>query len=277
MLWRNDHLVAPLSSRPLSLLPALEGEALFIDALRAGKPFRQELSLEGLRQALVCEAGRSPQGRFHYWCAMQPANALHGWLFSGWFDLLLILGLSSVLLASAVWQYRRLRQEWQLRLADEKRRVAHLEHELSWLNQRLTTLTAEPPAEPVQRVCKVLVVDDDAFSLRIISRLLEKRGLSVAVADNGEVALARLTAEAFDLVFMDVQMPVLDGPAACERWRAQEQREAMQAVPIVALTASGSERERCLSAGMNEVLTKPVDVAALAQVLARYLPRSFSK
>jgi two-component system sensor histidine kinase/response regulator len=101
--------------------------------------------------------------------------------------------------------------------------------------------------------------------------ILEDAGLIVEVAENGQLALERVQESAFDLVFMDMQMPVMDGVTATREIRA---RAALANVPIVAMTANAMEQDRqlCLAAGMNDSLTKPIDPQALWDALVRWIP-----
>ena len=112
---------------------------------------------------------------------------------------------------------------------------------------------------------RVLVVDDGAENRELISLVLTEHGLWVDEAENGQVALGKMAATNYDLVLMDMQMPVLDGYAATRRIRARG-----MTVPVVALTAhamKGSEEE-VLRAGCTAYLTKPVDIDVLLQQVA---------
>ncbi|MBC5783733.1 response regulator [Ramlibacter sp. USB13] len=115
---------------------------------------------------------------------------------------------------------------------------------------------------------RVLVVDDGAENRELISLVLTEQGLWVDEAENGQVALDRLAAGSYDLVLMDMQMPVLDGYAAT---RALRQRG--QDLPVVALTAHAMKgyEEEVLQAGCTAYLTKPVDIDALLQQIAQLL------
>ncbi|MCK9684374.1 ATP-binding protein [Scleromatobacter humisilvae] len=132
----------------------------------------------------------------------------------------------------------------------------------------------EASAEPVARVGRVLVVEDNEVNALVVRGMLEQMGVDAELAVDGEQALARMGAAAFDLVFMDCQMPVLDGWEATRLWRARETRlRQKQRLPIVALTASAAagERERCLEAGMDDYLSKPFSREALGELVDRYL------
>lgn len=114
----------------------------------------------------------------------------------------------------------------------------------------------------------VLVVEDDPINRRLVGRLLERRGVPYEVAEDGGEAVARASERRYGLVLMDCRMPVLDGLEATRRIRRGETNAD---TPIVALTANvvAIERQRCLDAGMTEVLGKPVRSKTLYEVIAR--------
>ncbi|MEG3086007.1 PAS domain S-box protein [Sphingomonas sp. PB4P5] len=118
---------------------------------------------------------------------------------------------------------------------------------------------------------RVLVVDDVDLNRELMLAMLSKYGCVVRLAENGVEALAAAAAEPFDMILMDCQMPVMDGFAATRALRAQT--SAAATLPIVALTASAQPEHlaRCREAGMDDHLTKPLDPAALEEVLQRYL------
>jgi signal transduction histidine kinase len=121
---------------------------------------------------------------------------------------------------------------------------------------------------------RVLVVEDNPVNRKVIETLLTKLGLSVMLAENGQQGCdAVMSGAAPDLVLMDVHMPVLDGYDATARLRAWETENARPRLPIIALSADVYEedRQRCLAAGMDDFLAKPVDMRALPQLLARWL------
>jgi len=121
---------------------------------------------------------------------------------------------------------------------------------------------------------RVLAADDNAVNKKLITRLLEKAGYIADAVENGREAVESVTRVDYDAVLMDCQMPVMDGFEATRMIRAAESGRGRH-VPIIALTASAmeSDRERCLAAGMDDYLTKPIKPAELAEVLARWVPR----
>lgn len=122
---------------------------------------------------------------------------------------------------------------------------------------------------------RILVAEDDIVSSLAITRQLAKRGHGVHVARDGRQALDALRKTAFDLVLMDVQMPVMDGVAATRRIRAGEVGKARSKTPIIAMTAfaMAGDREAFLAAGMDDYVAKPVDNADLDAAIARLQER----
>jgi signal transduction histidine kinase/CheY-like chemotaxis protein len=121
---------------------------------------------------------------------------------------------------------------------------------------------------------RVLVAEDNAVNQTLARRLLEKRGHTVVIAENGRAALDALVREAFDLILMDVQMPVLGGLEAAACIRERERVAGCGArIPIIALTANAmaGDRERCIEAGMDEYLTKPIQARDLFAVMERVM------
>jgi CheY-like chemotaxis protein len=116
---------------------------------------------------------------------------------------------------------------------------------------------------------RVLVVDDNAINREVAAAMLEERGCRVALAQEGSEAVAQASAAPFDLTLMDCQMPGLDGYAATENIRREEREDARPATLIVALTANvmPRDRERCLEAGMDDILLKPFSGDQLDAVL----------
>jgi signal transduction histidine kinase/ActR/RegA family two-component response regulator len=134
--------------------------------------------------------------------------------------------------------------------------------------------TAAPEATALPGDPYVLVVEDNATNRRVIEVLLKRQGVRFESVENGEEAVARITAGAVpDLVLMDVQMPVMDGLEAARRIRRWEQQAGRPRLPIVALTAGAFEEDRkhCQAAGMDDFLTKPLDLEKLKAALERWL------
>ena len=125
---------------------------------------------------------------------------------------------------------------------------------------------------PGTRSARILVAEDNAVNQKLIARLLEKKGHRVDVVANGREAVHAVTRIGYDLVLMDVQMPEMDGLEATRQIRAADRSEVAR-IPIIALTANAmqGDQERCLSAGMDDYLAKPVKPVDLAAALDRWL------
>ena len=122
---------------------------------------------------------------------------------------------------------------------------------------------------------RVLLVEDNPVNQEVASAMLQKIGVRMRIANNGQEAVDMLQAERFDLVLMDCQMPIMDGFEATASIRQREAALGLSAIPIVALTANAisGDREHCLAQGMSDYLSKPFSQVQLHSVLARWLPQ----
>ncbi|NCC52007.1 MAG: PAS domain S-box protein [Spartobacteria bacterium] len=166
------------------------------------------------------------------------------------------------------------------------------------------TLNAEPPelhvyTETVEPVChalamseineenvaqkqtqlphdhvRILLAEDNKVNQIVAHTILEKAGYRADTVENGKAVLRALREKDYDLVFMDVQMPVMDGLMATREIRAGKAGERMAQVPIVAMTAYAlkGDRELCIHAGMNDYISKPIKAPEVSAVLKRWLP-----
>ncbi len=123
-----------------------------------------------------------------------------------------------------------------------------------------------------EKVLNVLVAEDTLFNQKYMSRLLESQGHRFVVANTGEKALEKYKEEIFDIILMDVQMPEMNGLDATLAIRKLEQEKGLQHTPIVAMTALAmkGDQEKCLGAGMDSYLTKPVSIDSLITTLATF-------
>ena len=124
---------------------------------------------------------------------------------------------------------------------------------------------------------RILLAEDNTINQQVAVEILMQAGLQVDVADNGEIAWAMVQAQSYDLVLMDMQMPVLDGLEATRLIRSHAQFDTL---PIVAMTANvmQSDRERCTAAGMNAFVAKPIEPDHLLSTLAQWIaPRALAK
>jgi signal transduction histidine kinase/CheY-like chemotaxis protein len=138
----------------------------------------------------------------------------------------------------------------------------------------ITRFSLQKNAQEPSSSMRVLLAEDNAVNQRLAVRLLEKRGHHVKVAGNGREALAALEKESFDLVFMDVQMPEMDGMEATAAIREKEKQSGQHQL-IIALTAHAmkGDREKCLAQGMDGYLTKPIRPQELDDILTEYAAR----
>jgi len=150
-------------------------------------------------------------------------------------------------------------------------RDLNLEQEIA-----LQEFEPEPESSHGTGLGQVLLVEDNPVNLGVVRRVLDRLGVGVVVAQNGREALEQLGGHSgIDLVFMDCQMPVMDGYEATRKWRQVEDSEDRGRLPIVAMTANAmqGDREKCLLAGMDDYLAKPVSIASLQQVLKKWIPQ----
>jgi len=151
-----------------------------------------------------------------------------------------------------------------------------------WFTVPVTAVSGEPPSESTSapalsgkrwRNLRVLLAEDDPVSCRVASVQLSRLGCQVREVGSGVEVLEQLGKESADLILMDVQMPEMDGLEATRRIRAGAAGESVRDIIIVALTAHAlaEDRDRCLDAGMNDYLTKPLQIALFCQVVDLWL------
>jgi CheY-like chemotaxis protein len=135
---------------------------------------------------------------------------------------------------------------------------------------------AVPLAQAAAARGPILLVEDNLINQKVVVGLLRKRGYLVEIANHGLEAINMLNSRPFQLVLMDIQMPVLDGLQATARIRADRR---FTDLPIIAMTAHAmnGDRERCLNAGMDEYIAKPVDHSRLLALIDRFLEQRASQ
>jgi PAS domain S-box-containing protein len=118
---------------------------------------------------------------------------------------------------------------------------------------------------------RILLVEDNELNQEVALELLREAGLVVDLAEHGQIALDRLAVDKYDLVLMDMQMPVMDGVTATLAIRKQP---SLKGLPVVAMTANAmqGDRERCLAAGMNDHIAKPIEPEDLWNALLKWIP-----
>jgi two-component system, sensor histidine kinase and response regulator len=139
------------------------------------------------------------------------------------------------------------------------------------------SVTAVAPAADQQHF-KILLAEDNLVNQKVATRFLEKRGHTVFVADTGKKALEAWREQSFDLILMDVQMPEMDGLEATAMIREQElvrklEYSTEKHLPIIAMTAHAmvGDRDRCIAAGMNDYVSKPINADDLFAAIDRVM------
>jgi PAS domain S-box-containing protein len=174
----------------------------------------------------------------------------------------------------------RLDEEYRARLGVEGRLVQpvaprHLRRTLELILspgqiREIDPVTDNFARQPRRRL-KILVADDDSMNRTVTTKLLTKAGHEVVTVRDGREAVERVKSGRFDLIFMDLQMPEIDGLEAAARIRAHEITLRDRRTPIVALTANArtDDRDHCLNSGMDGYLVKPVEIRSLLAVVER--------
>jgi signal transduction histidine kinase/CheY-like chemotaxis protein len=129
------------------------------------------------------------------------------------------------------------------------------------------------PFKNIQFDGKILVAEDNFINQKLIKQVLERYGVTVELANNGLEAFEKRRKEVYDLIFMDIQMPVMDGVEATHEIINYEVEEKLEHVPIVALTANAlnGDRERFISEGLDEYVSKPIETSELLYILKKFL------
>jgi CheY-like chemotaxis protein/HPt (histidine-containing phosphotransfer) domain-containing protein/two-component sensor histidine kinase len=139
-----------------------------------------------------------------------------------------------------------------------------------------TVAASATPAAAAPLKGSVLLVEDNPINQKVAQSLVKMLGLDCATVENGQLAIERMQGGEFDVVLMDCQMPVKDGYTATREWRAIESERGLTPLPIIAMTANAmaGDRMKCLDAGMDDYLSKPVDRRLLESCLQMWLQRS---
>ena len=142
-----------------------------------------------------------------------------------------------------------------------------------------TIITRHRLREADRRNVRILLVEDNKVNKMVAEGILGKLGFSADTADNGQQAIDMLEAASYDIVFMDVQMPVMDGYQATRAIRGGKTKAANPKVPIIAMTAHAmkGDREKCLQGGMDDYISKPISPRKLAKALEKWLPQAPAK
>ncbi len=140
--------------------------------------------------------------------------------------------------------------------------------------RKLVTASTIAPVKPSLHTLRILVAEDNLVNQKAVVGMLKKMGYESKVVGNGQEALSMLSQECFDLVLMDIQMPVMDGVTATRKIRENEKGSAR--IPIIAMTAHATKdyEQRCLESGMDGYLSKPANSRQLAATIAHVFSKS---
>jgi two-component system, sensor histidine kinase and response regulator len=140
--------------------------------------------------------------------------------------------------------------------------------------EAIITPSVAIPTVVKRKKARILLVEDNAINQQVASRILHKLGYHADIAANGLEALQAIKKITYDLIFMDCQMPEMDGYTATEEIRKIEKSNNTKHIPILAMTAHAlkGDREKCLQVGMDDYITKPIDVKTISAALEQWLP-----
>jgi CheY-like chemotaxis protein len=168
----------------------------------------------------------------------------------------------------------------QINLTSELKAGSHFTITLPWLPQEqgvdfvIQSQTFDKVPPPVgKRTGKILIVDDTEVVAQLMSEYLLHKGYETLIALNGQEGVFLARKERPQLILMDVMMPIMNGFEATKQIRAEA---TMQNIPIIGLTAlaMSSDRDDCIAAGMNDYMSKPVQMQELLKIIEDYLPQS---
>ena len=147
---------------------------------------------------------------------------------------------------------------------------------LKFLSNYEESSEVETPTIHTKYNGKALVVEDNIINQKLIVNILKGFGLDVDVADNGAVAVEKRKKNHYDIIFMDIQMPIMDGIEATKLIKKYEEEKNLEHIPIVALTANAlkGDRERLLKEGLDEYISKPIEMAELLYILHKFLSKN---
>ncbi|WP_460966931.1 PAS domain S-box protein [Spirosoma migulaei] len=160
-------------------------------------------------------------------------------------------------------------------LGEGSRFTLEIPYKVASIPVELITEGSTMPINPDLSNLRILIVEDNLMNQKLALQVLKRLGYSAQVAENGQLALDLLQDDEFDLILMDIQMPVMDGYTTTRHIRTTLKKD----VPIIAMTAHAlaSEREQCLQAGMNDFLPKPFQIEELQRILRKYTPLYWSE
>jgi CheY-like chemotaxis protein len=142
----------------------------------------------------------------------------------------------------------------------------------SWDKGQMVPFVTRHTLKKTKKTARILLAEDNVINQKLVVKILEKTGYDISVASNGEQAVSLLEKEKLDLVLMDIQMPKMDGFDATIHIREKEKKTGGH-IPIIALTAHAmkGDRERCMEAGMDGYVSKPIKSEELLNTIHRVL------
>lgn len=142
------------------------------------------------------------------------------------------------------------------------------------LIEAVEDLAGKGQLDPERSSVNILLAEDNVTNQQVAVGILKKLEFQVDVVNNGEEALKKLEEKAYDLILMDVQMPVMDGLEATRQIRQSDSLKVEKSIPIIAVTAHAMSNDRswCLANGMSDYITKPIDATSLSDVIYKWLP-----
>ncbi|MEO5822995.1 MAG: response regulator, partial [Vicinamibacteraceae bacterium] len=269
----------PLDGLRVLVVDDNEAHRLMLEDLLRGWGAEPVLAAGGVEASTILEAAAASPSPFHLMIADASMPGMDGFaLVEAAGGFLMEMGAEVIMLTSG-------RKPGEKERCVELGITAHLskplrQAELLRTIEQMTGRVRPEPIAPVSLVVapveplRLLVAEDNPVNQKLAMVLLTRRGHRPMAVDNGSEAVEAWKSERFDAIFMDVQMPEMDGFEATAAIRAAE-RETGGHVPIVAMTAHAmqGDRDRCLDAGMDDYLTKPISIREVDRVLDQLAAR----
>jgi len=123
---------------------------------------------------------------------------------------------------------------------------------------------------------EILVAEDNKLNQRIMKQILGKMGYSIGIADNGQIAAEAASEKNYDLILMDLEMPVMDGVSATELIRRQESEGRRTVIAALSANVVSERQDECYSAGMDEFLSKPIRIEELTEVIRKTAQQEYT-
>jgi CheY-like chemotaxis protein/two-component sensor histidine kinase len=142
---------------------------------------------------------------------------------------------------------------------------------------KLPTMQSDKHGDSPSSRLQILIAEDNAINQLVLKKMLERQGHNVDVAEDGRDAIEAIKSKAYDLVFMDLQMPLMNGFEATKRIKEMEISEKPPVIIAVTANAFVEDREKCLAAGMDDYISKPIKLTAINEIVNHYLNHQYTK